>query len=250
MNRLLLPATLLVMLLVIWELVVWLLAVPKWIVPPPSAIGQAFWETRGLLAPHVGQTMLEVAIGIGVAISTGIAVAAILDFSPWLRRAIYPLLVISQTIPILALAPLLIIWFGFGIVPKVIVVTLFCFFPIAINTTDGLAAAEPELIDLFRSMGATWWQIWLKVRLPAALPYFFSGLKIAATYSVVGAIVGEWVGAKQGLGIYLLRSSAAFKTAQVFTAIVITSLLSILLFLAVFGIERWAMPWYFEKRRE
>ncbi len=246
--RLIFPAAVLLMLLALWELLVWALAVPKWIVPAPSAIGQAFWETRALLATHVRQTMLEVAIGIGVAVSTGVALAAVLDFSPWLRRAIYPLLVISQTVPILALAPLLIIWFGFGIAPKVIVVTLFCFFPIAINTSDGLTATEPELIDLLRSMGATWPQIWQKVRLPAALPYFFSGLKIAATYSVVGAIVGEWVGAKQGLGIHLLRSSAAFKTAQVFSAIAITSLLSILLFLTVFVIERKMMPWYFERR--
>lgn len=232
----------------IWEWLVWLFTVPGWILPAPSVIGLAFWERRDLLGSHVGQTMTEVVLGMGVAITTGLALAALLDFSPWLRRGIYPLLVISQTIPILALAPLLIIWFGFGMMPKVIVVTLFCFFPIAINTTDGLAAAEPELIDLFRSMGASWLQIWQKVRLPAALPYFFSGLKIAATYSVVGAIVGEWVGAKQGLGIYMLRSSASFKTDQVFSAIAISSFLSILLFLTVFALERWTMPWYFEVR--
>ena len=246
--RLLIPAAVLLMFAALWELAVRGLAVPKWILPAPSAIWQAFWDTRALLGVHVGQTMLEVAIGIGVALTAGVAVAAVLDFSPWLRRAVYPLLVISQTVPILALAPLLIIWFGFGIAPKVIVVTLFCFFPIAINTSDGLTSTEPELIDLFRSMGATWPQIWQKVRLPAAAPYFFSGLKIAATYSVAGAVVGEWVGAKQGLGIYLLRSQAAFNTALVFSTIVIISLLSILLFLTVFVIERGTMPWYFEER--
>lgn len=246
--KLLVPAGVLIVLAAVWELAVFGLAVPKWILPAPTAIWQAFWDTRSLMGAHVGQTMLEVAIGIGVALTTGVAVAAVLDFSPWLRRAVYPLLVISQTVPILALAPLLIIWFGFGIAPKVIVVTLFCFFPIAINTSDGLTSTEPELIDLFRSMGATWPQIWIKVRLPAAAPYFFSGLKIAATYSVAGAVVGEWVGAKQGLGIFLLRSSAAFQTAQVFSAIVITSLLSILLFLTVLVIERGLMPWYFEER--
>lgn len=246
--RLLVPAIVLISLAVCWELAVLAMAVPQWILPAPSAIWQAFWDTRALMGVHVGQTMLEVAIGIGVALMTGVAVAAVLDYSPVLRRAVYPLLVISQTVPILALAPLLIIWFGFGIAPKVIVVTLFCFFPIAINTSDGLTSTEPEMIDLFRSMGATRPQIWLKVRLPAAAPYFFSGLKIAATYSVAGAVVGEWVGAKQGLGIFLLRSSAAFKTAQVFSTIVIISLLSILLFLTVFAIERGTMPWYFEER--
>ena len=247
-TRLLFPVAVIFALLALWELVVGALAVPKWILPAPTFIWQSFWETRALIGVHVGQTMLEVAIGIGVAVSAGVAVAAALDFSPWLRRAIYPLLVISQTVPILALAPLLIIWFGFGIVPKVIVVTLFCFFPIAINTSDGLTATEPELIDLFRSMGATWPQIWQKVRLPAAAPYFFSGMKIAATYSVAGAVVGEWVGAKQGLGIYLLRSQAAFNTALVFSTIAIISCLSILLFLTVFVIERKMMPWYFEER--
>ena len=242
------PAAVLLTLALLWELAVWGFQVPKWILPSPSAIWQAFWEMRALLAVHVAQTMLEVAIGISTAVAAGVSVAAAINFSPWLRRAVYPLLVISQTVPILALAPLLIIWFGFGIAPKVIVVTLFCFFPIAINTSDGLTSTEPELIDLFRSMGATWLQIWRKVRLPAALPYFFSGLKIAATYSVTGAIVGEWVGAKQGLGIYMLRSSAAFKTAQVFSAIAITSLLSIALFLSVFALERTMMPWHFQER--
>ena len=246
--RLLLPAAVLLILAALWELVVWGAAAPQWIAPAPSAIWQAFWETRALMGVHVGQTMAEVAIGLGAAVTTGVAVAAALDVSPWMRRAIYPLLVISQTVPILALAPLLIIWFGFGIAPKVIVVTLFCFFPIAINTSDGLTATEPELIDLFRSMGATRAQIWWKVRLPAAGPYFFSGMKIAATYSVAGAVVGEWVGAKQGLGIYLLRSSAAFNTALVFAVIVVISLLSILLFLTAAVIERALMPWHFQER--
>ena len=160
--RLLLPAAVLLTLAILWEVVVRGLEVPKWIVPSPSAIWQAFWEMRALLGVHVAQTMLEVAIGIGIAIAAGVLVAAAINFSPLLQRAIYPLLVISQTVPILALAPLLIIWFGFGIAPKVIVVTLFCFFPIAVNTSDGLTSTEPELIDLFRSMGATWLQIWRK----------------------------------------------------------------------------------------
>lgn len=242
------PTAVILTLILLWELAVRGLQVPKWIVPSPSAIWQAFWEMRTVLGGHVAQSMREVAIGIGIAVIAGVFVAAAINFSPWLRRTVYPLLVVSQTVPILALAPLLIIWFGFGIAPKVIVVTLFCFFPIAINTSDGLTSTEPELIDLFRSMGATWLQIWRRVRLPAALPYFFSGLKIAATYSVTGAIVGEWVGAKQGLGIYMLRSSAAFKTAQVFSAIAITSLLSIALFLTVFLLERALMPWHFLER--
>ena len=244
------PIILILGLLVLWEVLVTWQAVPPWILPAPSQIIQAMWQNADLLLPHVLQTMKQVLLGLVLAIVTGVALASILDLSSWLRRALYPLLVASQTIPILALAPLLIIWFGFGLTPKVFIVTLFCFFPIAINTADGLTAADPELLALLRAMGATRRQIWRKVRLPASLPYFFSGLRIAATYSVVGAIIGEWVGASQGLGIFMLRSANAFKTDQVFAAIAISSLLSLILFGLVFIAERALLPWYYTSQRE
>lgn len=243
------PAILLLSLLVLWEgLVAWQ-DVPEWIIPAPGRIVQVTWQNAALLGPHIVQTMQEMGLGLALALVAGVALAAALDLSPWLRRALYPLLVISQTIPILALAPLLIIWFGFGIMPKVLIVALVCFFPIAVNTADGLAAAEPELLSLLRAMGATRGQIWAKVRLPASLPYFFSGLRIAATYSVIGAVIGEWVGASQGLGIYMLRSSNAFRTPQVFSAIAISSAISLLLFAAVFLVERMLLPWYHSSQR-
>ncbi|MEM7798951.1 MAG: ABC transporter permease [Chloroflexota bacterium] len=248
LRRYLPSLTLILVLLLLWEIIVRWRAVPAWILPPPTAIGRALIENRAILWPHIGQTMLEVVLGLSVAIVTGIGTAALLQFSPRIREALYPLLVTSQTIPIIALAPLLIIWFGFGIIPKVIVVTLFCYFPIAINTIDGFNSASPVHIDLIAALGGTPLQIWTKVRLPAALPFFFSGLRIAATYSVVGAVVGEWVGASQGLGIYLLRSGSAFKTDQVFGGIFIISLLSILVFSIVFLVERRMIPWYFDMR--
>ncbi|MEM7539008.1 MAG: ABC transporter permease [Chloroflexota bacterium] len=235
---------LLVILVGLWEFMVIWREVPNWILPTPSAIVQALWNNIGILTPHVGQTLLEVGLGLGCAIIIGLGLAALLDVSPWLRRAVYPILVTSQTIPILALAPLLVVWFGFGIMPKILIVVLFCFFPVAINTSDGLNAADPEYIDLLRAMGANRYQIWRKVRLPASLPYFFSGLRIAATYSVVAAIVGEWVGAQQGLGIYMLRSANAFRTESLFAAIVISSVLSLLIFFGVFIAERVAIPWH------
>ncbi len=150
----------------------------------------------------------------------------------------------SQTIPIIALAPLLLIWFGFDIGPKIIVVTLYCFFPIAVACADGLAGAEPEMLNLLKSMNASRWQILWLVRLPQAMPAFFSGLRIAATYSVTGAIVGEFVGAYQGLGIYMQREANSFGTVQVFAAILVTAALSLLLFGLVSLIERIALPWY------
>jgi ABC-type nitrate/sulfonate/bicarbonate transport system permease component len=240
----------LLLLLLIWQGLTFWQGIPSWILPAPTEILGATWQNYPLLAPHVLQTLKQVALGLILAVGAGVALAALLDLSSWLRQALYPLLIASQTIPILALAPLLIVWFGFGLAPKVFIVALFCFFPIAINTADGLSAADPDLLALLRAMGASRRQIWSKVRLPASLPYFFSGLRIAATYSVTGAIIGEWVGASQGLGIYMLRSANAFRTAQVFSAILIASLLSLILFLLVFLIERALLPWYHSSQRE
>ncbi|MGQ9584290.1 MAG: ABC transporter permease [Anaerolineae bacterium] len=244
------PFLLVLGLLVLWELFARWGGTPRWVLPSPLDILQASVEAGPLMAPHVWQTLLETWLGLALALAGGLFLALLVDLSALLRRALYPLLVASQTIPIMALAPLLIIWFGYGILPKVVVVFLVCFFPIAINTADGLASADPETLALLRSMGATRFQIFTRVRLPGAMPAFFTGLKIAITYSVVGAIIGEWVGASKGLGIFMLRASNAFLTARVFAAIAVTSLLSIAMFLAVLGIERLALRWYFTAARE
>jgi ABC-type nitrate/sulfonate/bicarbonate transport system permease component len=172
-----------------------------------------------------------------------------MDFWPLAHRALYPILVVSQTIQILAIAPIMIIWFGFGVTPTIFIVVLFCFFPLAVSTADGLTSSEPELIALLRAMKATKKQIWRMVRMPSALPSFFSGLRLAVTYSVVAATIGEWVGGSPGLGLYMLRSKNALATDQVFAAMFITSLLSIILFMLVFGIERLALPWYYSTQR-
>jgi ABC-type nitrate/sulfonate/bicarbonate transport system permease component len=221
----------------------------SFILPSPPQVLAAAWETRSLLGPAIATTMLETALGLLVALALGIAIAAAMDLSGFLRRALYPILVASQTVQILAIAPLLIIWFGFGVLPKVLIVVLVCFFPLAVSTADGLASADPDLVALFRSMGARRRQIWRLVRLPSALPAFFSGLRVAVTYSVVGATIGEWVGGSSGLGLYMLRSKNALATDQVFVAIVITSALSIGLFALVYAIERAALPWYFSAHR-
>lgn len=245
------PALLLLLgLLVLWELFVLWGGTPRWILPSPSDIVRAGVEAAPLMAPHIWQTLLETWLGMALALVGGLILALAIDLSSLLRRALYPLLVASQTIPIMALAPLLIIWFGYGIVPKVVVVFLVCFFPIAINTADGLAGADPETLALLRSMGATRWQIFTRVRLPGAMPAFFTGLKIAITYSVVGAIIGEWVGASRGLGIFMLRASNSFLTDRVFASIAVTSLLSIAMFLMVVGMERTTLRWYYTAARQ
>jgi NitT/TauT family transport system permease protein len=231
-------------LLALWELFVRAGQISAQVLPSPIAIVQALVNNWGVIYDNTLQTLLETVLGLAIATLLGLLLAILLDISGWMRRAVYPLLITSQTIPIIALAPLLLIWIGYDIRPKLIVVTLYCFFPIAVATVDGLASAEPELIKLLRSMRATRWQILRLVRLPGAMPAFFSGLRIAATYSVIGAIFGEYVGAEKGLGIYMQRAANSFATINVFAAILVTTILSLLLFGFISIIERIALPWY------
>jgi ABC-type nitrate/sulfonate/bicarbonate transport system permease component len=231
-------------LLVLWELFVRAGQISPQVLPAPIAIVQALVNNWSVIYDNTLQTLLETVLGLAIAALLGLLIAIMLDVSSWVRRTIYPLLVTSQTIPIIALAPLLLIWIGYDIRPKLIVVTLYCFFPIAVATVDGLASAEPELIKLLRSMRATRWQTLRLVRLPGAMPAFFSGLRIAAAYSVIGAIFGEYVGAEKGLGIYMQRAANSFATIYVFAAILVTTILSLLLFGLISLIERVALPWY------
>ncbi len=243
------PAAVIALALAAWQAMTALSGLPAFVLPSPARVAQAAWETRDLLTAAALTTLLETGLGLAAALVLGLALAALMDYSALARRALYPLLVASQTVPVLAVAPLLIIWFGFGLLPKVLIVVLVCFFPLAINTADGLASADPDQIALLRAMGARRSQIWRLVRLPAALPAFFSGLRVAVTYSVVGATLGEWVGGSAGLGLYLLRSKNALATDQVFVAILVSALLSIGLFVLVTLIERALLPWYFSTQR-
>ena len=231
-------------LLALWELYVRAQQVSVQVLPSPIAIVQTLMNNWSIIYDNTLQTLLETVLGLTLAALLGLLLAITLDISSWMRRAVYPLLITSQTIPIIALAPLLLIWIGYDIRPKLIVVTLYCFFPIAVATVDGLASAEPELIKLLHSMRATRWQILRLVRLPGAMPAFFSGLRIAAAYSVIGAIFGEYVGAEKGLGIYMQKAANSFATINVFAAILVTTILSLLLFGLVSLIERIALPWY------
>ncbi|MBP8974310.1 MAG: ABC transporter permease [Anaerolineae bacterium] len=205
-------------------------------------------QTR-LLEEHIPETLWETLAGLAMATVLGVTIAALMDFSRVLRWLLYPLLVVSQTIPIFAIAILLILIFGFGSGPKITVVVLFCFFPVTLNTFSGLQSADPELLSLLRAMGANARQVWTKARLPAAMPSFFAGLRIAATYSVVGAIFGEYITAQRGLGVFLKRSYSSFRLDQAYLAILLTAALSLLLVLLVTLIERLALRWYYTSRR-
>ncbi len=246
-----LPATLLLVALVcLWEGWVRAFDTKPYILPAPSRIWNAFLEVRGLLPAHIRTTLSEALLGLAVAAALGVALAAVMASVPLVRRVLYPLLVVSQTIPMVVLAPLLIIWFGFGMTPKVVVVTIIGFFPIVVSTVDGLTGADREMVGLVRSMGANRVQVLRHVLIPAATPAFFAGLKIAAAYAVLGAVIGEWVGASSGLGIYITRSQTAFRTDRVFVGIVVVAALSIALFLAVQVLARLASPWMYVSQQE
>lgn len=234
---------LIVLFLALWELLARALDIQEWLLPTPSAIWRAGIASTALLWPHILRTLGETLLGFAAALALGLGLGIAIDFSPLLRRAIYPLLVASQTVPTIAIAPLLAIWFGYGLLPKVIVVGLVCFFPIVVNTADGLSATNPDLLALLRTMGAGRSALFFKVRLPSALPMIFTGIKVAITYSVVGAILGEWVGASSGLGIFMLRATNSFRTDWVFVSILMSAILSLGLFGAVSLAERLLQPW-------
>jgi len=234
--------------LAVWQISVDFFKLPLWLIPSPSAVVKALWRTRDLLWSHTLTTVLETTTGFALSIILGLVAGLGMVLSPLVKRLFYPLLIVSQTVPLIAVAPLLILWLGYGLLPKIVTVVIVCFFPIAISLIDGLEVSDDDLLNLLKSMGATRWQILYMIRWPNALPSLFAGLKIAATYSVMGAVIGEWLGASSGLGVYLTRSSHSFKTDQVFAAIVAITLLSLFYFVLIAGIRHFALPWLHTKQ--
>lgn len=244
-----LPALATALLLAVWEALVRFLNVPGWLLPTPSQVLATLIDQRVLLAHHTAATLLESSLGFGLTLLVGFGLGLLIDATPLLRRAIMPLLVASQTLPLVAIAPLLVIIFGFGLTPKVLVVALVTFFPIVVSVADGLLSATRDQLDLMHALAATRRQtLWL-LRLPAALPSIFSGLKIAITYSIVGAIYAEWVGAQAGLGIYIARSTRAYRPDQVLAAVVVTAVITFVLFGLVALLERRMITWRPPTRR-
>lgn len=238
------PALLLLAALVgLWELLVQALDTRPYILPAPSAIWEAFLDKGHLLPNHIQATATEAILGLTAAAAGGIALAVLISSIPLARRVLYPIIVTSQTVPAIVLAPLLIVWVGIGLESKLIVVALVGFFPIVVSTVDGLASADRDMVALVRSMGAGKLDELRHVLIPSAVPGFFAGLKIAAAYAVIGAVIAEWVAAKEGLGIFIIRSQASFRIDQIFVAIAVIALLSIALFVAVHLLARVASPW-------
>lgn len=230
-------------LLGLWEAVARGFDLPAWLLPPPTAIVGEIVARPGVFALQALVTAGEVLLGFLLSVAVGIPLAFGIAGSRVFERAVYPLLVASQAVPKVAIAPLLIVWFGFGTMPKVIVAFLIAFFPIVIDTVVGLRAVEPEMLHLARSMGASRWQTFAKIRLPRALPSIFAGLKVAITLAVVGAIVGEFVASDHGLGHMLMVASGEMNSRLLFAAILVLTLLGVGFFMLIEWLERWCIPW-------
>jgi ABC-type nitrate/sulfonate/bicarbonate transport system permease component len=243
--RTLLPIAAVLSVLVLWQLLSPLL--PSYILPAPSAIAAAFASQFPVMASHASNTLAAALLGLGIALLSALAFAVLMDSVPFFYDLLYPLAVVSQTIPLIAVAPLFVLWFGFGMAPKVLAVILVCFFPMLVNLLKSFQSLDRHYVEMMRSLGAGRLQIYRHVKLPGALPAFFAGLRIAATYSIMGAVIGEWLGGSGGLGVYLIRSQKSFAAARVFAAIVMIIGLSAGLFLLVKLAERLALPWMGEQ---
>lgn len=243
-NSILLSAVLLLG----WEFGVRVGDVPTYLLPPPSVIFARMLSEYDQILYHTWITTIEVVVGFGLSILVSIPLAAILSQFRSVERAVYPILVASQTIPKVAIAPLIVVWFGFGPVPKILIAFLICFFPIVIDALIGFRSTPKEVIWLARSMGAPRWRIFLNFQVPGALPNIFAGLKVASTLAVVGAVVGEFVAADRGLGYQLILANGTLDVSLSFAVLVVLSLLGIALFAIVDLMERLLLPWHVSQR--
>lgn len=237
------PSIAFVIFVVMWEFIVKTKDIKEYILPAPSAILNEFVKSWDLLLFHSLTTITETIIGFVLGVILAVLLSILMSSFKAIRNALYPFMILSQTVPIIVIAPLITIWFGIGIISKLIVCVLVVFFPVALSLTEGLNSYDKELEELLKCMNANKIQIFFKVKLPSALVHFFSGLKLAAAYAVMGAVMSEWTGAQKGLGIFLTRSMKSFKTAAMFADIVIISLFSILLFIFISIIEKKTIKW-------
>lgn len=249
MRRWVLPGVLLVALVAAWQLAAStgfladVLGLEEFLVPSPAEIASSLWENRSLLAENAWVTLREILLGLGCALAVGVGFAVAMHLSGVLRDAAYPLIVASQTVPIVVVAPILLVWLGYGIWPKVVVVALICFFPVTINVLDGLRSADPGAVKLMRTLDGSRWQVFRRVEAPGALPSFFTGAKIAVVVAPIGAVFGEWVGSSSGLGHLILTDNAQLEVAREFAAVIVLSAMALLLIGLVALVERRVVAW-------
>lgn len=249
MRRWLLPSLVVVCLVGAWQIaastgaIAEALSLEGFLVPSPSEVAATLWENRSLLAENAWTTLREILFGFGVGLLAGLGFAILLHLSETLRRATYPLLIASQAIPILVIAPILVVWFGYGIGPKLAIIAIVCFFPITVNALDGLRSVDADAIKLMRTLDASRWQTFRRVEAPTALPYVFSGAKIAAAVAVIGAVFAEWAGAGAGLGWLILQDGGQLETARQFASATILAAMAIALFGLLALAERRVITW-------
>ena len=223
------PVMVVAVLLIIWELVVQLLDIPLYVLPAPSDMLKTFVTELPILAGHAGVTVMEALVRMGISFFVGILTGIVMDAMPLVRRCIYPILVVTQTVPVIVLAPIFIIYMGFGYAPKILTVVLMCFFPIVVSFCDGLGEMDQGYLNLVKTYGGSKWQIYRIVKIPAAMISLLSGLKVAATYSISGAVVGEWIASQSGLGYYLIRAKNGYMLDKVFACVLMIVILSLLM---------------------
>ncbi len=249
MRRWLLPTLLLAALIGAWQLaassgfLAEVLGLESFLVPAPAEVAESLWQNRSLLAENAWVTLREILLGLACALIAGVGFAVAMHLSGVVRDASYPLIVASQTIPIVVIAPILLVWLGFGIGPKIVVVALICFFPITVNVLAGLGASSPEAIKLMRSLDASRWQLFRRLETPTALPSFFTGAKIAVVLAPIGAVFGEWVGSNSGLGHLILTDNAQLEVAREFAAVFVLSAMALVLIGSLALAERRVVTW-------
>ena len=249
-KRVVAPTCAVVGLLAAWQLVCSAGLVPGYMLPSPIQVVAALVGDLPLLCQHMLYTLVEAALGLGIGVAVGFVFAVLMDRFETFYLAFDPLLTVSQTVPTVAIAPLFALWFGYGILPKVLLVVVATFFPVTVALASGFRSVDPDQIDLMRTMRASEWQIFRYAKLPAAMDQFFSGLRISATYAIVGAVISEWLGGFWGLGVYMTRVRKSFSYDRMFAVIIIISALSLALMRAVDVLERVCMPWKRAERND
>lgn len=238
-----------IVLLIIWEFSAVMGWLPQFIIPAPSQILMSLISQREALFYNSLITLVQALVGLFFGIILAFVLAIGMDNIPLVRKAIYPYLIVSQTIPTVAIAPILVLWLGYGMLPKVVLVILTTLFPIVINILEGFSSVDKDAVNLLELMGANYWQILYHVKLPASLSFFFSGLKISVSYAFVGSVIAEWLGGFEGLGVYMIRAKNAFSYSNMFAAIVVISAVSLLLLGIVSLVERWVTPWQYKDHK-
>lgn len=236
-----------IIILIVWQGICLLGLVDSFLLPSPIQVVKAFLSEFPALMEHSVITLTEAFVGLGLGITLGFGMAVVMDHFDGLYKALYPLVVLTQTIPTVAIAPLLVLWFGYEMTPKIILIVLTTFFPLTVGLLSGFKSADPDAMNLLRAMGAGKLQIFLHIKLPGAMPQFFSGLRISASYAVVGAVISEWLGGFGGLGVYMTRVKQAFSFDKMFAVIFLISFISLLLMKGVDVLQKKCMPWENDK---